>query len=441
MKYIEIGNENGGPAYDERYALFYDAIKATYPDIKIVANVPTRQRPTEILDEHYYSLPEFFMANAFRYDTYDRKGSHIYVGEYAVTQNAGQGNLRAAVGEAAFMTGMERNADVVVMSSYAPLFVNPGWRRWNPNAIVFDASRCYGTPSYHVQSMFARHRSDVVLPLELKSPPLSAKPRSGRIGIGTWATQAEFKDIQVVRDGKTLWAFDPQRGLQEWEISSGDWEIVDGALRQTSPKTPACAFTGERDWTEYTIQLKARKLSGSEGFLISFLSQDPNGKSWWNLGGWGNREHGIESDGMAASHVAGQIETGRWYDIRIEVAGPGVRCFLDDQLVQEVKQGQLSALYAVAGSKRDTGEVILKVVCASNEPQTTTISLAGTSKVAPQVPVCVLTSKTPEDENSFEEPTKVVPQETTFEGASNSFDYTFPPYSVTIMRIKVRPGV
>ena len=142
MKYIEIGNENGGPAYDERYALFYDAIKATYPDIKIVANVPTRQRPTEILDEHYYSLPEFFMANAFRYDTYDRKGSHIYVGEYAVTQNAGQGNLRAAVGEAAFMTGMERNADVVVMSSYAPLFVNPGWRRWNPNAIVFDASRC-----------------------------------------------------------------------------------------------------------------------------------------------------------------------------------------------------------------------------------------------------------------------------------------------------------
>ena len=115
---------------------------------------------------------------------------------------------------------------------------------------------------------------------------------------------------------------------------------------------------------KYTIQLKARKLSGSEGFLISFLSQDPNGKSWWNLGGWGNREHGIESDGMAASHVAGQIETGRWYDIRIEVAGPGVRCFLDDQLVHEVKQGQLSALYAVAGSKRDTGEVILKVVCA-----------------------------------------------------------------------------
>ena len=177
MKYIEIGNENGGPAYDERYALFYDAIKAKYPDINIVANVPTRQRPTEILDEHYYSLPEFFMSNAFRYDTYDRNGSHIYVGEYAVTQNAGQGNLRAAIGEAAFMTGMERNADVVVMSSYAPLFVNPGWRRWNPNAIVFDASRSYGTPSYHVQAMFAQHRPDVILPLELKSPPLSTKPR------------------------------------------------------------------------------------------------------------------------------------------------------------------------------------------------------------------------------------------------------------------------
>ena len=187
---------------------------------------------------------------------------------------------------------------------------------------------------------------------------------------------------------------------------------------------------------KYTIQLKARKLSGSEGFLISFLSQDPNGKSWWNLGGWGNREHGIESDGVATSHVAGQIETGRWYDIRIEVAGPGIRCFLDNKLVHEVKQGQLSALYAVAGSKRDTGEVILKVVCASNEPQTATISLAGASNVARQAQVCVLTSKAPEDENSFKEPTKVIPQETTFEGASTSFEYTFPPNSVTIMRIK-----
>ena len=128
LKYMEIGNENGGPAYHERYALFYDAIKAKYPQMNLIADewqaATQIGRPVEIVDEHYYNTPEFFISNADKYDTYDRKGYKVYVGEYAVTQNCGRGNLRGAVGEAAFMTGMERNSDVVVMASYAPLFVN-----------------------------------------------------------------------------------------------------------------------------------------------------------------------------------------------------------------------------------------------------------------------------------------------------------------------------
>ena len=127
LKYMEIGNENGGAAYQERYALFYDAIKAKYPQMHLVADewsgTPTN-RPIEIVDEHYYSSPEFFIANAGKYDSYDRAGRKVYVGEYAVTQGCGQGNLRAAIGEAAFMTGLERNSDVVLMASYAPLFAN-----------------------------------------------------------------------------------------------------------------------------------------------------------------------------------------------------------------------------------------------------------------------------------------------------------------------------
>ena len=100
----------------------------------------------DVVDEHYYNSPEFFLRNADKYDKYDRQGPKIYVGEYAVTQNCGQGNLCAAIGEAAFMTGMERNADVVVMASYAPLFVNVAWRQWSPDVIVFDSARVFGTP-------------------------------------------------------------------------------------------------------------------------------------------------------------------------------------------------------------------------------------------------------------------------------------------------------
>ena len=161
LKYMEIGNENGGPAYHERYGLFYDAIKSKYPGMHLIANEwsgSPDNRPVEIVDEHYYSTPEFFINHAGKYDAYDRAGRKVYVGEYAVTQGCGQGNLRAAVGEAAFMTGLERNSDVVVMASYAPLLVNLNHRAWNPDLINFDSSRWYGLPSYYVQKLFAENR-------------------------------------------------------------------------------------------------------------------------------------------------------------------------------------------------------------------------------------------------------------------------------------------
>lgn len=171
LRYIEIGNENTGPAYQERYPLFYDAIKSRYPQMIVIANCPTTKRPADIVDEHYYNSPEFFMANVRKYDTYDRKGPKIYVGEYAVTNGCGQGNLRAAIGEAAFMTGMERNADVVALASYAPLFANVNHKTWNPDLINFDTSRVYGTPSYYVQTMFSQNRGDVDLPTTVGVSP------------------------------------------------------------------------------------------------------------------------------------------------------------------------------------------------------------------------------------------------------------------------------
>ena len=132
--------------------------------MQLVANVPVKSASMDIVDEHYYSSPDWFASQASRYDSYDRTGPRVYVGEYACTQDCGQGNLKAALGEAAFMTGMERNSDIVTMSSYAPLFVNVNNRAWNPDAICYDSASCYGTPSYHVQKLFAQNRADVVLP-------------------------------------------------------------------------------------------------------------------------------------------------------------------------------------------------------------------------------------------------------------------------------------
>jgi alpha-L-arabinofuranosidase len=440
MKYIEIGNENGGPAYQERYALFYDAIRARYPQMQLIADCRTTARPADIIDEHYYSTPEFFVANAGRYDRYERQGPKIYVGEYAVTRMGGAGNLRAAVGEAAFMTGMERNSDVVVMSSYAPLFANVNYKRWNPDLINFDGTRGYGTPSYYVQQMFSANRGDVVLPATVALAQPGPRPvYFGAVGVGTWATQAEFKDLEVTRGGKTLLAADFSQGTKGWRLGQGQWTVANGVLRQTAGGSDRRAVVGDPAWTDYTYRLKARKLGGAEGFLILFQVRDDQNWLWWNLGGWGNRRHGIEhcvggSKRPLGDSVPGRIETGRWYDIRVELAGPRVRCYLDGQLVHDVAHLEPTPLHAVASRVAATGQVILKVVNAGYGPCETDLSLTGLAPVPTKATATVLTAASPETENSLDQPTKVSPRtETIAIGAQ--FRRTFPGNSVTVLQI------
>jgi alpha-L-arabinofuranosidase len=440
LRYMEIGNENGGPAYTERYALFYRAIKARYPEVNLIADewggVPT-SAPVDIVDEHYYSNPEFFIQQAHRYDTYKRTGPKVFVGEYAVTQGCGQGNLRGAIGEAAFMTGMERNSDVVVMASYAPLFVNVNHKRWNPDLINFDSARAYGLPSYYVQRLFSEHRGDVVLPSEVEAPATGAGPKGGAVGVGTWLTQAEFKDIKVTRGGETLYAADFASGTQGWNLlGGGDWKAQDGALRQSSNRDNVRAVTGDKSWSDYTYSLKARKLGGAEGFLILFRVQNEEEKSWWNLGGWGNVRHAVEMNGVVGNSVDGQIETGRWYDIRIELKGDSIKCYLDNRLIHDIKAPTMKSLYASATRAANNGDVILKVVNVAADPQPARVALQGVAKTANPAQAIVLTSDKPTDENSLESPTKVSPKTSSLTLDNPVFDHTFPGNSVTVLRVR-----
>jgi len=448
LKYLEIGNENGGPAYHERYALFYDAIKAKYPDVHLIANVwggYPRNRPIDIIDEHYYASAKFFIDNATRYDRYDRSGPRVYVGEYAVTQGCGNGNLRAALGEAAFMTGMERNSDIVTLSSYAPLFANVNYKKWNPDLINFNNSDAYGTPSYYVQEMFSKNRGDVILPVDLKvadAPPEPPPARNGKIGVGTWNTQSEYRDLRVEKEGKVLYASDFETGAKEWTPLGGEWKLVDGYLRQAGDGTNRRAIAGDVSWSDYTYTLKARKLGGVEGFLILFSVKGTDDFVWWNIGGWGNTRHAIEvaSEGgksVEGSEVLGSVETGKWYDIRVELKGQNVRCYLDGKLIHDLTYDNSApkALHAVASRVSSTGQVILKVVNVSKNPIETAINLQGVGSVGTSGEGIVLTSGNPIDENSLENPRKVYPKKFTVDGVSTDFKYSFPPSSVTVMKL------
>jgi alpha-L-arabinofuranosidase len=444
LHFVSIGNENWGPIYEERYARFYDAIKARYPQIQLIATAPVKSRPIDILDEHYYSTPEWFILNANLYDRYDRTGPKILVGEYAVTAKCGTGNLRAAIAEAAFMTGIERNADIVVMAAYAPLFVNVNDRTWNPDLIGFDSARCYGTPSYYVQQLFSVYRGTHTLPTRVQSPNALTDAARGAVGLGTWETQAEFRNLKVVSaQGETLFAADFGQGAAGWRTVRGAWQATEGSYRQTELAQDCRAVAGDSNWTDYTITLQARKLGGAEGFLILFRVRDDQNWYWWNIGGWGNTRHAVErsiggSKMLACPQVAGSIETGRWYDIRIEVQGARIRCYLDGQLIHDFEDAPMPALYAVASRREPSREVILKVVNVSDRPQETEVRLQGGRRLASRAKVITLTSDSPDAENSLEHPTRVAPVERTLEGVAPSFRYTFPPHSLTVMVLKER---
>lgn len=189
LKMLGVGNENWGPQYLERLQLFQEKIKKQYPQIKLVGSVGIaadgemfdylnpnlRKMQIEIIDEHYYNRPEWFLANAKRYDNYDRKSvSKIFAGEYAgqsdkVVSADNQNNWRTALAEAAFMTGLERNADVVAMASYAPLFGHiDGWQ-WRPNLIWVDNLKTMPTPNYHVQKLYSNFKGSQVIPILYKN--------------------------------------------------------------------------------------------------------------------------------------------------------------------------------------------------------------------------------------------------------------------------------
>jgi alpha-L-arabinofuranosidase/enterochelin esterase-like enzyme len=441
LKYMEIGNENGGPAYHERWPLFVKAIKERYPDIRLIANVwggyPSDPKP-DIIDEHYYNGPGFFIRESGKYDAYRRDGPGVFVGEYAVTRECGGGNLAGALGEAVFMTGLERNSDIVVMASYAPLLVNVNHKRWNPDLINFDGYRAYGLPSYYVQKMFAENRGDVVLPLDVSAPEAAPGVNGGTIGVGTWRTQAEFKDIKVTRGDRMLFESDFSKGTEGWRFKNGNWRVQDGALRQDSDAENVRAFMGQPEWSDYTLALKARKLGGAEGFLISFRSQDENAASWWNIGGWGNTRHALETEDVPANSVDGRVESGRWYDIRVELKGPRIRCFLDGKLVHDVKVVSRKSLHASATRDDRAGEVILKVVNISGAAEETDVILEGVPRIAGKARVTVLTSEEPTDENSLEQPARVVPVTRPVDLAGAQFRHSFPANSLTVLRVPVR---
>ena len=174
LQYIEIGNEDffdRSGSYEGRYTQFYKEIKARYPQLQLIATMPIKGMKPDVIDEHYYYSAEKSFSDADHYDKTDRNGPKIFVGEWATREGEPTPNLEGALGDAAWMTGMERNSDIVIMASYAPLFVNvnPGAMQWPTDLIGYNALTSYGSPSYYAQAMFANHLGTEVVDTTLNT--------------------------------------------------------------------------------------------------------------------------------------------------------------------------------------------------------------------------------------------------------------------------------
>jgi alpha-L-arabinofuranosidase len=444
LKMVEVGNENGTQQFPQRYRLVHSALKERYPELNYIADLSfprfMRKESFDMEDNHFYNSPQWFMNNVHHYDDRDRKLPPVYDGEVAVTSSEGgrdKGNVIAALGEGAFLMGLERNADVVRQVSYAPLLANVRGRTDWHGMIYFDTTRAFGTVSYYLWKLFAENRPTFTVKTGVEVAAENPKPIAGGIGVGTWNTSAEYKDIQVEKNGQVLFASDFSKPAEGWQTEGGRWSVVDGAYRQ-SDQAVGVSFFGDKNWSDYTLTLKARKLSGAEGFLVAFGRKGED-RNWWNIGGWGNQEHGIEfNQNGIGRRVPGMVEANRWYDIKVELAGRRLRCYLDGKLIHDEIAASPNRFFALAGRDEKSGELVVKAINAGSEPISATLKIEGASRLAAEASMTVLKSERGSDNNSLENPTRVAPVASTIAIAGSTFNHDFPGYSLTVLRVGAR---
>ncbi|MEU2588466.1 alpha-L-arabinofuranosidase C-terminal domain-containing protein [Streptomyces avermitilis] len=454
LTHLEVGNEENLPdEFFARFTRFRAAIEAKYPDITVISNAGpddsgstfdtawklNRDAGVDMVDEHYYNSPQWFLQNNDRYDAYDRNGPKVFLGEYA----SGGNTFKNALAEAAYMTGLERNADVVKLASYAPLLANEDDVQWRPDMIWFNNHASWTSADYEVQKLFMTNAGGRVVPSTASGTPALRGPISGAVGLSTWATTAAYDDVQVTgADGTTLLGDDFSGDASRWtHTGGGSWSVEDGQYVQSDVAAENTMVTaGDPAWHDYDLRVKATKKSGKEGFLVAFGVKDTGTYYWWNLGGWNNTATAVEQavDGGKSTLIskAGSIETGRAYDVHIKVRGRQVTLYLNGQEWGSFTDDKPAEPFRqVVTRDARTGDLIVTVVNAQAAEARTAVDLGG-AKVAPKARVTTLAAA-PDAVNS-QTATPVAPVTSVFEGVADRFTYTFPANSVTFLRIRQR---
>lgn len=441
LKYICLGNEEHDTSeVRERFPRFVAAIRAKYPDIRIVGTsglgpeiplydlmVRTQVYST---DEHYYMPPGWFESNSHRFDTFDRSMPMVFVGEYASEGNA----LLNAISEAVYLTGVERNGDIVDMTCYAPLFAKYDHTQWTKADLIwFNNTQVVRSPDYYVQQLFSTNKGDVTCANTVTmSERTQSKTRyEGLVGIGTWRTAIEVSRATVN---------DIALDLDTWDSHGGEFSEKNGLLCQGDLRAEGCVATSPSpiEGDAITFSLRARKTAGDEGFLVVFGDQNNGDFYWWNVGGWRNTQHAIERrvDGRSVERLAsaqGNIEENRWYDLRVELAPGTIKCFLDGRLIHDYRE-KSPEIYVASSIDRSNNELILKLVNPHDTPTSAAINFVGARRLAKTGSLTTLAG--PADATNTLEDQPIVPTTSTVPVDSTTV-LELPETSLQVLRVKM----
>lgn len=448
LDYIEVGNENHSPMYAQYYNMFYDRIREAYPDITIITCLPMdRQldnlKGFDMNDPHFYNFPTWYYQNTNYFDQFERGDYKVYVGEYACNMGVGSGNMEGALSEAAFIMGMERNSDLVTMTSYAPLMENTKCRM-GVNLILVQNDDVIGRSSYYVTKLYADHRPDVNLAtaVELGKLPDKTSPFGG-IGLGTYETGAEYSNIKITVDEEKV--YDSNRdGMDKWKPVSGKWEIADGKIIQTREGTDMTLFEGfDTSSRNYSVEFDAVKTGGKEGFVLLFGANGASNGYQMTLGSFGNAWTIFQRvrDGNAfvlnTDRPVFRIRTGQKYNVKLVVKGDILECWIDGELNLRYDNTYIQRQYAIAGLDKAKNEVVVKVINAEEVPMRSSLKFSNAS-FEPNGTSVTLAADSRFVENTFEDRYRIYPEEKTLTDVSNDMTYIFKPMSMTILRLKLK---
>lgn len=431
LRFIEIGSGNYGSEYVKRYELFKNAIHKTYPRITVIGNTITDSRNrVDWVDSHYYADESFFISNQSRFDEflYKRRQPPMFVGEFGTAREESRGTLQAALSEACFLFGLERNPDAVKRIAYAPLLANVQVDKRSKGLILFNNKQAVPTPSYYVLKMLGENRGDAILKTTVES---YEKPQVtfGAASISMFDNSFDFKDISI--NGSNVF---------RKVIANGGWNFSDRILTADANRWNYILLgdSAEHDYS-FTTFVKRTKGSGQ----VQLRVRD-NGKYETKANhicftiGQENcelyRMAGLVKDNLAPD-VPFAFESNRWYKVQIICKDNLIQCFVNDKLVQQASMRPIPSLVVVTTRDEKNKQFIIKVVNTTRHPEKTQLNVNGGS-FGSEAEVTELSGE-PESVNLFSTPNKVSPIKKKVGFAiGGPVVYEFPPSSLTILRIK-----